>query len=673
MEWKRLIAAMALSFLALMVWTQISTRLWPAPPRPTATTGPAATQVAATQGTKPARTDWTEPAMSADSGVLAVETAEVHDEQIVIGNAERGNGYRSRLTLTTEGAAVRRAELAQYSAEVGKLDKPYQLLTEVDYGTDVRDSLATEGLTVFGPDGAKWQVGLDRRDWRYEVSTGDDEQRVRFWVDIRREGEDLLRVTKTYVVPKQSFDVAVNLAVENLSDQPLEVVLRQRGPMGIPQEDPRSDSYRKSFAGLVQPGGQEVTVQPVDRKHVQKAEGMAYRLGAVDEQVVWAGQTNKYFAALLAADQATRARIASIEATAYSPDKELGEDLSSVWTSRPLSIQPSERAELDFDLFLGPKSDEIFAQEPYRSLNYIGTVEYSWCTMQWLAEIMIALLKGLHTVTRNYGLAIILMVVIVRLLLHPVTKGAQKNMMRMQRDMKKLQPKMQAIKEKYKDNREAQNKATMELYREEGINPATQMLGCLPMLLQMPIWIALWTALNNTFELRHEPFFWFINDLAGPDQIIGFSGEFMLPLIGSLTGPIHGLNILPLLLGVSMLLQQKFQPQAAEAMADPAQAKQQKFIFYFMAVFFALILYNAPSGLNLYILTSNVIGFFENRRIRQHLEEEEKAYPGGKRPRKESFWSRWQKKLEVKAKQWEAEEKVKQAAKQEAKKAKRRK
>jgi len=225
--------------------------------------------------------------------------------------------------------------------------------------------------------------------------------------------------------------------------------------------------------------------------------------------------------------------------------------------------------------------------------------------MQWLANVMTWLLEKLFLITHNYGLAIILIVIIVRVLMHPVSKSSQVNMMRMQRDMKRLQPKMNAIKEKFKNNREAQNKAVMELYKSEGINPAGQMLGCLPLFLQMPIWIALWTALNNSISLRFQPFFFWIKNLAGPDALMHFSAPIPIPLLSSLMGPIHELNVLPVLVMGAMLLQQMFSPQSAPTPdADPAQVKQQKIMMYLMTVFMGLIFYNAPSGLNLYILTS---------------------------------------------------------------------
>jgi YidC/Oxa1 family membrane protein insertase len=220
--------------------------------------------------------------------------------------------------------------------------------------------------------------------------------------------------------------------------------------------------------------------------------------------------------------------------------------------------------------------------------------------------------------------------------------------------MQKMQPKLNALKAKYKDDREGLNKATMELYKAEGFNPAGQMMGCLPMFIQMPLWVALWTALNNSFELRHQPFFLWIKDLAAPDALIHFSQAYTIPIISSMIGPVHSLNILPLIMVVSMILQQKFAPQSSPSETDPAQAKQQQIMFYFMGIFFGLLFYNAPSGLNLYILTSNFLGILETRRVRRHLEAETKNPPRQKKAGP-NWLSKIRNRMEDIAKEYEAE------------------
>ena len=230
--------------------------------------------------------------------------------------------------------------------------------------------------------------------------------------------------------------------------------------------------------------------------------------------------------------------------------------------------------------------------------------------MMWLLDVFSAVLF------HNYGLAIILLVVLVRVALHPLTRKGQASMAKMQ----KLQPELQSIREKYKDDKAKLNEEMMKLYKSQG---ATPMLGCLPMFLQFPIWIALWTGLQAAVELRHAAFLpvW-ITDLAAPDALIPFGRAVKIPLIGAMMGPIQGFNLLPILLAVAMALQQKFMPSPT---AGGQQARQQRNMMYFFTGFLLLIFYNAPSGLTLYIMASTFAGVAEQYVIRKHIREKEAA------------------------------------------------
>ena len=226
-----------------------------------------------------------------------------------------------------------------------------------------------------------------------------------------------------------------------------------------------------------------------------------------------------------------------------------------------------------------------------------------------------------HLILRDWGLAIIALVLVVRTLLHPITKRSQRSMMR----MTKLGPEMERLKKKYGDDKDAMSKAMGEFYREHGL--AALPLGCLPMFLQTPIWIALYSTLQAEFSLRHAPFLEFfgvhltwISDLARPDNLIDFGQP--VPLVFF---TIHGINLLPLLLAVVFFFQMKFQPQPVAT--TPEQASQQKLMKWIMVLMFPLFLYKAPSGLNIYIITSTLIGIFESKRIRDQLKAEEEAKP----------------------------------------------
>jgi YidC/Oxa1 family membrane protein insertase len=177
---------------------------------------------------------------------------------------------------------------------------------------------------------------------------------------------------------------------------------------------------------------------------------------------------------------------------------------------------------------------------------------------------------------------------------------------------------MNELKEKYKDDKDTLQRETMKFYKEQGASP---LLGCLPMLLQMPIWIALYAGLSADVALRGAAFLpvW-ITDLSGMDAVIAWTATpLYLPLVSGIMGPIVSLNLLPLLLTVAMYYQTKLTPTSMGA-TTPQQAQQQKMMKIMTPVMMLLFFYNAPAGLNLYIMTSTFSSVFEQIIIRRHIE-----------------------------------------------------
>ena len=317
------------------------------------------------------------------------------------------------------------------------------------------------------------------------------------------------------------------------------------------------------------------------------------------------------------------------------------ESLTFETTSTRLSVPPQGEREIVSDCYLGPKRRKAFQEvEAYAKRGYDEQ------------------LNLLEKVVVNYGVAIVILVLIVRTILHPITKKGQVNMMRMQQAMGSLQPKMEELKKRYANDKTKLNSETMKLYQEAGVNPATQMISsCLPMFLQMPIWIALYTSLNYNIDMRHEPFMLWIQDLTAPDGMITFSKCYTVPLVGAMIGPVCSFNLLPILVSLFMFLQQKLMPKPKPTQSGPQseQAAQMQKIMPYMTIFFGLLFYNMPSGLNLYIWTSSFFGMIEQWRIRKHLDDLKNTPPekpkdtgGGipakpKTPRKPSFFARLQK------------------------------
>ena len=237
-----------------------------------------------------------------------------------------------------------------------------------------------------------------------------------------------------------------------------------------------------------------------------------------------------------------------------------------------------------------------------------------------LAFGILAVMKWMYFVIPNYGVVIIILVLLMRLVLHPVTRHSQIAMSK----MSKLAPRAEEIKKKYGNNKTEMNKKLMELYREHGASP---IMGFLPMFVQIPIWVALWSAIYTTIDLRGAPFlpFW-ITDLSAPDAIVSWP-PFTIPLLG---WTVHSLNLLPILMGVAFYLQQKLMPmQQPAATSNPQMAQQQKIMNVMMPLLFPLMLYNAPSGVNLYIMTSTFAGVIEQYVIKKHIQEKEEQEAQG--------------------------------------------
>jgi YidC/Oxa1 family membrane protein insertase len=291
-----------------------------------------------------------------------------------------------------------------------------------------------------------------------------------------------------------------------------------------------------------------------------------------------------------------------------------------------MDVDPGTSAALELDVFCGPKKRTIFApgfmdaeaqgyRPLYEQLNYISTLDFSSCFCAWDAMTvgMMWLLDKLSWVALgNMGVAIMLLVVVVRTILHPLTKKSQVSMMKMQ----KLAPRLEELKKKYADDKDTLQRETMNLYKEAGASP---LLGCLPMFLQMPIWIGLFSCINASVELRHAAFLpvW-LTDLAAPDAFISWGTD--LWLIGD------SFNLLPILLAVAMFLQAKLNPQmsgASAATAKPEQVQTQKMMRVMMPAMMLFIFYHMPSGLNLYIMSSTFVGVIEQYVIRKHIREKE--------------------------------------------------
>jgi len=245
--------------------------------------------------------------------------------------------------------------------------------------------------------------------------------------------------------------------------------------------------------------------------------------------------------------------------------------------SEPVLIQPNEKGELSSKLYVGPKlQTELEKIAPGLEL----TIDYGVLT--FLSKPLFWLLNKIHTIVGNWGWAIILLTLIIKLVFYKLSETSYRSMAK----MKKFSPKIQSIKERFGDDRQKMNQAMMAMYREEKINPLG---GCWPILIQIPVFIALYWVLLESVELRHADFIFWINDLSAKDPYF----------------------VLPLIMGASMFFQQKLNP----APPDPVQAKVMQMLPIIFTAFFAFF----PSGLVLYWVVNNLLSIAQQWKITKSI------------------------------------------------------
>jgi YidC/Oxa1 family membrane protein insertase len=265
--------------------------------------------------------------------------------------------------------------------------------------------------------------------------------------------------------------------------------------------------------------------------------------------------------------------------------------LTGCYKSKPFVIPASKEVEHRFVLYIGPKEIPTLKKIGYQ-LDRI--VDFGWT--DFIARPLLYVLRFFYRYTHNYGIAIILLTILVKILFWPLTHKSYESMKQMQR----IQPLMEKIRERYKDDRERLNREMMNLYRTYKVNPFS---GCLPIIIQIPVFFALYRVLCDAIELRHAPFMLWINDLSAPDRLFRFS--FHIPLMS----PPYGIPVLTLLMGATMYIQQKMSPQPG----DPSQAK----MMMFLPIVFTVMFINFPSGLVLYWLVNNILSIIQQYRVQR--------------------------------------------------------
>lgn len=395
-----------------------------------------------------------------------------------------------------------------------------------------------------------------------------------------------LTVTKSYLIPGKGFVISSVIEMENVGKGDL---LFENG----------LEIYAGVIAGLThEEKDRHIGVDLLnDKGKISRiAGGKLARPRSGKEKIRWLAIRNQYFAIVLKPGEG---------AEEYSAGKLKMEDglegVQATIRTGAISLKPHEKRKISLDLYMGPK--EYSALEQFGAVGVIDFGKFGF-----LGKWILKGLNILYALCGNYGLAIILLTVVIRVLLYPLNQKSFRSM----KEMQKLQPKIAVIQEKYKADAKKKQEEMMKIYKEHGVNPAG---GCLPLLLQFPILIAFFSVLQNAVELWGAPFYLWMRDLSEPDALFSIqTGSTTIPMIGKVLNgrPCVLINVLPILLLIVFYIQQKMTPTGGMA-SSPEQQQSQKMMNYIMPFMFGIIFYNMPAGLNLYFAASTLLGILQQK------------------------------------------------------------
>ncbi|HHX8314037.1 TPA: membrane protein insertase YidC [Vibrio diabolicus] len=460
------------------------------------------------------------------------------------------------LSIDTVGGDVVHANLNEYSAELDSSDS-FVLLKDAQGHQFIAQSglVGPQGIDLSSTNRPNYNVSADS----FTMADGQDELRVPMTFTANG-----IEYTKTYIFKRGSYALNVEYDVVNNSGN--------NATFGM---------YAHLRQNLMDDGG-SITM-PTYRGGAYSTEDTRYKKYSFDDM------QDRNLSLNLADGQGWAAMIQHYFAAAWIPRNEPGTNLytrvignlGDIGVRMPnKTIATGDQAKFEATLWVGPKlQDEMAEVAPNLDL----VVDYGW--LWFIAKPLHMLLSFIQSFVGNWGVAIICLTFIVRGAMYPLTKAQYTSMAK----MRMLQPKLQAMRERIGDDRQRMSQEMMELYKKEKVNPLG---GCLPLILQMPIFIALYWALMESVELRHSPFFGWIHDLSAQDPYY----------------------ILPLLMGASMFLIQKMSPTTV---TDPMQQK----IMTFMPVMFTFFFLFFPSGLVLYWLVSNIVTLIQQTLIYKGLEK----------------------------------------------------
>ncbi|WP_367680746.1 membrane protein insertase YidC [Candidatus Fukatsuia anoeciicola] len=467
------------------------------------------------------------------------------------------------LIINTRGGDIEQAKLLAYPDTLGS-DKTFELLET----TPTFIYQAQSGLT--GKDGLDNPINGNRSLFYttqsdFILADGQNE----LCIPLTFNNKDGTVFTKTFVLKRNNYAINVNYQVKNVSEKPLELILfgQLKQSINLPKyRDISSSNFAlHTYRGAAY-SSDNIKYQTYNFSKIKDANLEIVTQGG------WIAMLQQYFATAWIPD-------ANVTNTFYS--RELANGLAVIgFKSAPVVVQPGTQKKLTAKLWIGPEiQNQMAAIAPHLDL----TVDYGW--LWFISQPLFKLLQFIESFVGNWGVSIIVITFIVRGIMYPLTKAQYTSMAK----MRTLQPKLTAIRERIGNDKQRVSQEIMALYKTEKVNPLG---GCLPLIIQMPIFLALYYMLMSSVELRHAPFMLWINDLSAQDPYY----------------------ILPILMGITMYFIQKISPTT---ITDPLQQT----IMTFMPIIFIVFFLWFPAGLVLYYIISNLVTIMQQQIIYHGLEK----------------------------------------------------
>lgn len=569
METQRLLLYLAFGFLSLIIYqTWMQDYHTPAPVVQTSTDTPGAIPADATPGNSSASNAADMPGAVAGPAAVPVAPTAAADVPVVSVSTDVVN-----VTISALGATITGVDLKDYPVSIEEPDTPFTLVSD----DPLHYLVAESGLQARANEPAPTHRELLQASQEsYSLEDGQDTIEVPFVWDSGTG----ITVTKTLTFTRGSYEVGVNYLINNASDADW-TVNQYRQLKRKPGTKDEKQQFVNTYIGAVV-SNEENRYNKVkfgdmeDENFNESADGG------------WVAMIQHYFAAAWIPPE-------SEQNTAYSRFLSQENHYLIGLVSGSQVVPAGQQGTFTSKAYIGPKvQDKLSAAAPHLEL----TVDFGWLTI--IAQPLFWLLKTIHGLIGNWGWAIIFTTFIIKAVFYKLSEASYRSMAR----MKLLQPKLASLKERYGDDRTKMGQATMELYKKEKVNPLG---GCLPMIIQIPVFIALYWTLLESVELRQAPFMLWIQDLSLRDPLF----------------------ILPVIMAATMYFQQKLNP----APVDPIQAKVFQFLPLIFGVFFAFF----PAGLVLYWVVNNSLSIAQQYYITRHvLADGEKSKKGKKSKGKKS-------------------------------------